>query len=762
MSGTRFQYDESGSTFFYFLLSFEALVVVPCTYYFYPRAAGRNEKKIDKTKCNCDHCRIKACRLRLKEPWRKAKERFIKLLLFIGWVALFLTAYKVAHLQHDYVAYDPFEILEIEQDASVSEIKKAYRRLSLIHHPDMETGNEKKFMMIAKAYAALTDEEARKNWLVYGNPDGPQAMSFGIALPAWIVEKNNSVCVLGLYALVFMVALPVTVGIWWHRSVQFGGDQVLLATTQLYMSFIYKTPSMVFKRVIMIIAASVEFRRSCNSEIIERSSDNIEVPLLIKELPNLGEKNKERPLCFSYSIKARALLHAHLFRMKLPSSNLEEDQLYIVKKCPTLIQEFVQCSAQMTMLAIAGRISRIPNLDTAENAMKLSASIVQALWDNKSPLLQLPHITEDMLRHFCSRKRNIRSIKQLACMKADDRKNMLRNITAEEYSNIMNVIGKMPRIDIEVKFEVEDDEDSCTITAGAYVTVTATLIREDMSTLFDSTMNDETENNTEEKEKDEAVLNVTEELLQKPRFKSSERSKKKKGKGSSKLKRKVIHKVSKAAAVKKNENDQLKNGVLPRAKLDDNSKASDESAESNTDDESVASGNSCSDENNDGSNNMKKDKHEKDEDAEWEKFQAKVSKRDKVLEGKSKKSHSVHCPFFPDDKDEYWWVYLCDRKRHSLITAPYLVTNLVNKEEVELKFAAPQKPGIYTYSVMVRSDSYLDFDIGKTIKLDVKEAKEIDISKLQWDVSEEEEEKDEEESAVEDSDLATDDEIDDD
>lgn len=60
-------------------------------------------------------------------------------------------------------------------------------------------------------FQALTDEEARRNWEKYGNPDGPGAMSFGIALPSWIVEKENSVWVLGLYALVFMVALPTAV-----------------------------------------------------------------------------------------------------------------------------------------------------------------------------------------------------------------------------------------------------------------------------------------------------------------------------------------------------------------------------------------------------------------------------------------------------------------------------------------------------------------------------------------------------------------------
>ena len=57
----------------------------------------------------------------------------------------------------------------------------------------------------------MTDEESRENWEKYGNPDGPQAASFGIALPSWIVEKQNSVWVLGLYLLVFIIVLPVIV-----------------------------------------------------------------------------------------------------------------------------------------------------------------------------------------------------------------------------------------------------------------------------------------------------------------------------------------------------------------------------------------------------------------------------------------------------------------------------------------------------------------------------------------------------------------------
>ena len=43
----------------------------------------------------------------------------------------------------------------------------------------------------------------------------------------------------------------------------------------------------------------------------------------MRDLPNLGDKNKEAPLCYPYSIKARALIHAHLSRLELPRLTLK-------------------------------------------------------------------------------------------------------------------------------------------------------------------------------------------------------------------------------------------------------------------------------------------------------------------------------------------------------------------------------------------------------------------------------------------------------
>ena len=78
-------------------------------------------------------------------------------------------------------------------------------------------------------------------------------------------------------------------------------------------------------------------------------------------------------------------------------------------------------------------------------------------------------------------------------------------------------------------------------------------------------------------------------------------------------------------------------------------------------------------------------------------------------------------------------MYICDKKTHSLVTPPYHLTNLVDQEEVELKFTAPGKPGHYGFTVMIKSDSYIGVDLMDDIKLDVKEAREAPVDHPQWE-----------------------------
>ena len=64
------------------------------------------------------------------------------------------------------------------------------------------------FLKIAKAYEALTDETAKENYRLYGNPDGRQALEVGVGLPPWLANNTGQAILLVLYLAVFAVGVP--------------------------------------------------------------------------------------------------------------------------------------------------------------------------------------------------------------------------------------------------------------------------------------------------------------------------------------------------------------------------------------------------------------------------------------------------------------------------------------------------------------------------------------------------------------------------
>ncbi|KAK2709514.1 hypothetical protein QYM36_013245 [Artemia franciscana] len=198
----------------------------------------------------------------------------------------------------------------------------------------------------------------------------------------------------------------------------------------MYYYYFHKTPSMILKRVIVILGASFEFHVKRYFEIQERPNGNKEIHMLFKVLPQLNEKNQERTFCFSYSVKSRALMHARLTRLSLSPQTLEKDSLEVIRKCPTLIQEMCVCFGKLMMLAHAGQISKMPHLFSLENTMKLCPMIVQALWDHKNPLLQLPHIDGDILKYINS-KYHLKTLEQFVRLDKGDKSKCLRSLTED-------------------------------------------------------------------------------------------------------------------------------------------------------------------------------------------------------------------------------------------------------------------------------------------------------------------------------------------
>ena len=68
---------------------------------------------------------------------------------------------------------DYYEVLGIERSASADEIKQAFRRLALKHHPDRNPSNrkeaEEKFKEISEAYEVLSDPQKRSTYDQFGH-----------------------------------------------------------------------------------------------------------------------------------------------------------------------------------------------------------------------------------------------------------------------------------------------------------------------------------------------------------------------------------------------------------------------------------------------------------------------------------------------------------------------------------------------------------------------------------------------------------------
>src|SRR5918996_1930232 len=66
---------------------------------------------------------------------------------------------------------DYYEVLGVNKDASEDEIKKAYRKLAMMHHPDRNNGSkeaEERFKEITEAYDILRDPQKRAAYDRYG------------------------------------------------------------------------------------------------------------------------------------------------------------------------------------------------------------------------------------------------------------------------------------------------------------------------------------------------------------------------------------------------------------------------------------------------------------------------------------------------------------------------------------------------------------------------------------------------------------------
>ena len=376
------------------------------------------------------------------------------LILVCGWAAVAYLFQRVIQVAKNsgFVAYDPFSILGIATSATEREIRRQYRRLSLEFHPDKVSSDSNKtkeeieshYIEITKAYKSLTDEATRKNYEEYGNPDGRQEMTMGIALPTWIVDSKHNVLVLLVYGLIFGVGLPLLVARWWYGSRSRTKDGVLNATALSF--FLRLKPSTHVDDIPRMMAETEEFSKDFVDRLRERdlpAYNDLEKRTLdaYRELRDADLVTNDVP---ENVRRALVLLTAYQYRIDSGNANVEQIKLEMGHYAEKML---------MSLLAISTAHNRLEQSNEIRHLLPHFVQAVPLHGGRVSELLQLPYMTLSLAKSLVPLEAVVKHGLQglWKVPDAERRAILMRDkdgLTEEQYTTCMRALGEWPRLEL--------------------------------------------------------------------------------------------------------------------------------------------------------------------------------------------------------------------------------------------------------------------------------------------------------------------------
>eukprot|EP00933_Yihiella_yeosuensis_P027181 TRINITY_DN21096_c0_g1_i1.p1 TRINITY_DN21096_c0_g1~~TRINITY_DN21096_c0_g1_i1.p1 ORF type:complete len:656 (+),score=166.46 TRINITY_DN21096_c0_g1_i1:161-2128(+) len=459
-------YDDTA--FYYFLSSVLIVIAVPWTYsviynLLFPTASVDAEYP-DKSRAGSKvrYCSSSVMVEKVDKARKGASQwtaggrlAFITKVVVLGimWLTLFALS---AHLSDtkEVKRFDPFDILEVTSSSTPAEIKKAYRKLSLVYHPDKNPDDPlaaSRFIQITKAYSALTDETAKANYEKYGNPDGPTASKVGIGLPAFLLEKDNHLVILCLFFFLLLFVVPMAFICYYQRTKNYAANGVMIETLQ-FMGY-YISEATRVKNAPELLAASAESRGMST-----RETDNAHMKTLSQEVLEHQKRKFNLPII----IKNNFLILGHMQRLhKLMSPELRADLDQLLKDSMKITQSMIEIACMREWFF------------TAQAMIEFRRSLVQGMDVKSSQLLQIPHFTEEVLKHTSRGKNAVSNLVDFIGRDAEQRKG-LGDMSADQLADIEGFCSYVSQVECKAITEVEDESE---IVVGDVATVNCQLTR---------------------------------------------------------------------------------------------------------------------------------------------------------------------------------------------------------------------------------------------------------------------------------------------
>ncbi|CAE7542724.1 ERDJ2A [Symbiodinium natans] len=425
------------------------------------------------------YCRTQAMEARREAALKELRSRklsggflgrlVILMLLWCWLIYIIIQVRQVLATSALYQNFDPYEILDVGMTTSTSQIKKAYHKLSLKYHPDKnkEEGAAEKFMLIKKAYDALTDPVAKRNYRAYGNPDGPTRVQLDVALPT--ISKENQGLVLVLFLLLFVIGVPLMM-LYCMGSSSVDNNGLPRETNKVLAEGF--SPSLDAKQLQeLILRAYAAAEKPKNEEPLDELRQELQAAGASFSRAKRGAENGEAEDALALQ-RAETLFWGHILRR----TDLLRER---ARELDGALKQW-QVASRFLLKEAASH----GQADGASSCLDFHRGLVQAIEPAAaskpgSVLSQIPHFSSEQIKLWQKRQKKYSTLSGFVEMPSEERRAALEapelGLSPSQLADIEEFVAVVPRMQIQDAHVFVHGEDE--ICVGDIATLEIKLLR---------------------------------------------------------------------------------------------------------------------------------------------------------------------------------------------------------------------------------------------------------------------------------------------